>query len=94
MRTGLYLSLEHGREDDMAARLRDLCEIVRTARDAGFELLLAGQHFLCDLHGEFDTLEHALEALGHLTVAEIQGGLTLHRFAHTETFAQRKTEES
>ena len=46
MRIGLYLSLEHGREDDMAARLRDLCEVVRTARDAGFELLLAGQHFL------------------------------------------------
>ena len=46
MRTGLYLSLEHGRDDDMAARLRDLCEFVRTAREAGFELLLAGQHFL------------------------------------------------
>ena len=46
MRIGLYLSLEHGRRDDMAARLRDLCELVRTARDAGFELLLAGQHFL------------------------------------------------
>ncbi|MDE0455782.1 MAG: LLM class flavin-dependent oxidoreductase [Chromatiales bacterium] len=46
MRTGLYLSLEHGREDDMAARLRDLLELVRTAREAGFELLLAGQHFL------------------------------------------------
>ena len=46
MRTGLYLSLEHGREDDIAARLRDLCEVVCTARDAGFELLLAGQHFL------------------------------------------------
>ena len=46
MRVGLYLSLEHGRRDDMAARLRDLCELVRTARDAGFELLLAGQHFL------------------------------------------------
>ena len=46
MRTGLYLSLEHGREDDMAARLRDLLEVVRTAREAGFELLLAGQHFL------------------------------------------------
>ena len=46
MRVGLYLSLEHGRRDDMAARLRDLCEVVRTARDAGFELLLAGQHFL------------------------------------------------
>ena len=46
MRVGLYLSLEHGRSDDMAARLRDLFEVVRTARDAGFELLLAGQHFL------------------------------------------------
>ena len=46
MRTGLYLSLEHGRSDDMAARLRDLFELVRTAREAGFELLLAGQHFL------------------------------------------------
>lgn len=46
MRTGLYLSLEHGREDDMAARLWDLLELVRTAREAGFELLLAGQHFL------------------------------------------------
>ena len=46
MRTGLYLSLEHGRSDDMAARLRDLRELVRTAREAGFELLLAGQHFL------------------------------------------------
>ena len=46
MRVGLYLSLEHGRGDDMAARLRDLFELVRTAREAGFELLLAGQHFL------------------------------------------------
>ena len=46
MRVGLYLSLEHARGDDMAARLRDLLEVVRTARDAGYELLLAGQHFL------------------------------------------------
>ena len=40
-----------------------------------------------------DTGAH-YEGLGHLTVAEIQDGLTLHRFARTETFAQRKTEES
>ena len=40
-----------------------------------------------------DTGTH-YEGLGHLTVAEIQDGLTLHRFARTETFAQRKTEES
>ena len=46
MRVGLYLSLEHGARDDMQARLRDLYEFVGTAREAGFELLLAGQHFL------------------------------------------------
>ena len=40
-----------------------------------------------------DTGAH-YEGLGHLTVAEIQDGLTLHRFARTETFAQRTTEES
>ena len=32
------------------------------------------------------------EAFGHLTVAEIQDGLTLHRVARTETFPQ--TEKS
>ena len=46
MRVGLYLALEHGRNDDLSARLQDLYEVVRTARQAGFELLLAGQHFL------------------------------------------------
>ena len=46
MRVGLYLSLEHAKDDDLGARLRDLYEVVRTARQAGFELLLAGQHLL------------------------------------------------
>ena len=46
MRVGFYLSLEHSRDDDIGARLKDLYEVVRTTRQAGFELLLAGQHFL------------------------------------------------
>ena len=46
MRVGLYLSLEHAKDDDLGARLQDLYEVVRTARQAGFELLLAGQHLL------------------------------------------------
>jgi len=46
MRIGLYLSLEHAQDDDLGARLRDLYEVVRTTRQAGFDLLLAGQHLL------------------------------------------------
>ena len=44
MRVGIYVSLEHGLGDDLGQRLQDLYELVRNARDAGFELLLAGQY--------------------------------------------------
>ena len=46
MRVGLFLSLEHAPDDDIQARMQDLLEFVRTARDAGFDFVHAGQHLL------------------------------------------------
>lgn len=46
MRLGLFVSAQHPAEDDPAARLAEHLEQVRTARDAGFHSIFAGQHFL------------------------------------------------
>lgn len=48
MKFGIFLGTQHPETDDMAQRLRDLREQVRHAREAGFDSIWAGQHFLTD----------------------------------------------
>lgn len=48
MKFGIFLGTQHPETDDMAQRLRDLRAQVRAAREAGFDSIWAGQHFLTD----------------------------------------------
>ena len=48
MKFGIFLGTQHPETDDMSMRLRDLREQVREARQAGFDSIWAGQHFLAE----------------------------------------------
>lgn len=48
MNFGIFLGAQHPETDDMAVRLQDLKAQVRAAREAGFDSIWAGQHFLTD----------------------------------------------
>jgi alkanesulfonate monooxygenase SsuD/methylene tetrahydromethanopterin reductase-like flavin-dependent oxidoreductase (luciferase family) len=46
LRLGLMLPVEHGGEDDVRTRFKQLLEIARVAEEAGFDYLDAPQHYL------------------------------------------------
>ena len=46
MRFGLFVSVQYPAGDNPVARLRENLEQVRVAREAGFQSIFAGQHFL------------------------------------------------
>jgi alkanesulfonate monooxygenase SsuD/methylene tetrahydromethanopterin reductase-like flavin-dependent oxidoreductase (luciferase family) len=46
LKVGLLLSAEHGAEDDIAERLRNVLQIARLAQQVGFDFLDAPQHYL------------------------------------------------
>lgn len=48
MKFGLFLAAQYFPGDSIAQRLHELLEQVRVARDAGFDLIAAGQHYLSD----------------------------------------------
>ncbi|MCB1741833.1 MAG: LLM class flavin-dependent oxidoreductase [Gammaproteobacteria bacterium] len=45
-KVGLLLSVEHGAEDDIAARFHNVLQMARCAREVGFDFLEAPQHLL------------------------------------------------
>jgi alkanesulfonate monooxygenase SsuD/methylene tetrahydromethanopterin reductase-like flavin-dependent oxidoreductase (luciferase family) len=56
MKFGLIISKQHPPGVSMAERFREHIEQVRAARDAGFDLILMGQHFLSTPFQELQTL--------------------------------------
>ncbi len=48
MKFGIFLGTQHPETDDMSTRLRDLRQQVREGRQAGFDSIWAGQHFLAE----------------------------------------------
>lgn len=68
MRFGIFLGTQHPERDDMEARLHDLRAQVRAAREAGFDSIWAGQHFLA----EPLAMLQPMPLLGHLA-AEAEG---------------------
>jgi alkanesulfonate monooxygenase SsuD/methylene tetrahydromethanopterin reductase-like flavin-dependent oxidoreductase (luciferase family) len=71
MKFGIFLGTQHPETDDMFARMRDLREQVRAARQAGFDSIWAGQHFLAEPMAMFQPMP----LLGLL--AADAGGMTL-----------------
>jgi alkanesulfonate monooxygenase SsuD/methylene tetrahydromethanopterin reductase-like flavin-dependent oxidoreductase (luciferase family) len=68
MKFGIFLGTQHPETDDMSGRLGDLREQVRQARQAGFDSIWAGQHFLADPMAMFQPMP----LLGHLA-ADAEG---------------------
>ena len=56
MRFGLIVSKQHPRGVSMVERFREHIDQVRAARDAGFDLIVMGQHFLSTPFQELQTL--------------------------------------
>lgn len=56
MKVGLFLNTQISPESSMPQQIRDSAEQVRTARDAGFDLICTGQHFLSAPYQQTATL--------------------------------------
>lgn len=48
MKVGFFINAQHPLEESMAQKIRDSVELVAAAREAGFDLICAGQHYLSD----------------------------------------------
>jgi alkanesulfonate monooxygenase SsuD/methylene tetrahydromethanopterin reductase-like flavin-dependent oxidoreductase (luciferase family) len=59
MRFGLILTNQHPPGESLAERFGETIELVRTARDLGFDLITFGQHFLMN---EFGAVQPAIAA--------------------------------
>ena len=46
MKIGIFLGTQISPKDSLAQQVRESAEQVRAARDAGFDLICSGQHFL------------------------------------------------
>src|ERR1700756_3531057 len=46
MKFGVFLMPQHPRSDDPVRRFRETVELARAARDAGFDCVAAGHHYL------------------------------------------------
>ena len=56
MKFGLFLVAQNPAEDSMVQRLHEMVEQVRAARDAGFDLIATGQHYLSAPYQMLQTL--------------------------------------
>jgi alkanesulfonate monooxygenase SsuD/methylene tetrahydromethanopterin reductase-like flavin-dependent oxidoreductase (luciferase family) len=56
MKFGLFIAKQHPRGVDMVERFREHIEQVRIAREAGFDLVMTGQHYLSTPYQELQTL--------------------------------------
>ena len=48
MKVGYFINAQYPAEESMAQKIQDSVELVRAVRDAGFDLICAGQHYLSD----------------------------------------------
>ena len=81
MKIGFFVNSQHPPEESLPKKIQDSVELVRAARDAGFDLICAGQHYLShpfQMSTTFPLLARMAAEAGEMEVAATVILLPLH----------------
>ena len=81
MKVGFFINSQYPPGESMPQKIEDSAELVRAARDAGFDLICAGQHYLSDpfqMSATFPLLARLAAESGKMEVAATVVLLPLH----------------